>query len=204
MSFTQTCLSHAAEYHLYREQTGNESFNFAWELTETDPVILEVRGDGKFYENTCDPECRTIKWHYTEPGTDITAVRDDDVIRIEGTFNHKPFIKGFRIDENPWYQPLSFCLRCFVDSEERETVFWMIRPDTLSVTKFKIRKCRTEQLISQGGTTHALKLELGLTSLLKGLWHAHYWFREDDNLFIQYRGVHGLPGTPETVVRLVE
>jgi hypothetical protein len=80
----------------------------------------------------------------------------------------------------------------------------MIRPDTLDVIKFKIRKLQTEQLIFQGRSTYALKLELGLTSLLKGLWHAHYWFREDDGMFIQYRGVHGLPGTPETVIRLIE
>jgi hypothetical protein len=80
----------------------------------------------------------------------------------------------------------------------------MIRPDTLDVTKFKIRKLQKEHLIFNGRSTHAIKMELGLTSLLEGLWKAHYWCREEDGLFIQYRGIHGVPGTPETVIRLIE
>jgi hypothetical protein len=30
------------------------------------------------------------------------------------------------------------------------------------------------------------------------------WFWEADGVFIQYRGVHGLPGTQETLIRMIE
>lgn len=200
----QICLAHAVEYHMYTQKTGNESFDFSWELTESDKIVVEVRGNGEFFQNICDPFCRTIEWHYCLEGTEIRAVRDGDVIRINGTFNNKPFIKGFKIDDNPWYQPLSYSLRCFLVSSEKEALFWMIRPDTLDVIKFKIRKLQKEHLIFNGRSTHAIKMELGLTSLLEGLWKSHYWFREEDGLFIQYRGIHGVPGTPETVIRLIE
>ena len=80
----------------------------------------------------------------------------------------------------------------------------MIRPDTLDVIKFKARKLQKEKIIFQGSATNVIKIELGLTSLLEGLWRSHYWFRENDGILIQYRGVHGMPDTPETVIRLIE
>lgn len=103
----QICLAQAVEYQMYTQKTGNESFDFSWELTESDKTMVEVRGNGEFFQNICDPFCRTIEWHFCLEGTEIRAVLDGDVIRINGTFNNKPFIKGFKIDDNPWYQPLS-------------------------------------------------------------------------------------------------
>ena len=204
MSFIQTCSAHALEHYQYRQTTGNDRFDFSWELTVSQNNVLRVRGNGEYYENICDDRCRTVEWRYVSEDSDITAVRDEDVIRVKGTFENKPFIKGFKIDDHPWYQPLSYCLRCFIEGPEDTTTFWMIRPDTLDAFKFEARKQSTEQIISPGGAVKAIKVELGLTSLLKGLWHAHYWFREADGIFLQYRGVHGLPGTPETIVRLIK
>ena len=204
MSFMQTCSTHALERHSYRQTTGSDSFDFSWELTISETNVLEVRGNGEYYENICDDRCRTIEWRYVTDDHDITAFRDDDVIRVEGTFENKPFIKGFKIDDLPWYQPLSYSLRCFIDSPDQKTAFWMIRPDTLDVIKFQARKLSKERIMLQGRSVMAVKVELGLTSMLKGLWHAHYWFSEADGIFLQYRGVHGMPGTPETIVRMIE
>lgn len=204
MSFMQVCPVNAVEYYTYRQKTGSDIFDFSWELTVSENNVVKVSGNGEFYENICDQTCQTLQWHYISEDTDITATRDNDVIRMEGISNNRPFIKGFKIDHHPWYQPLSYSLRCFIDSEEKETFFWMIRPDTLDVIKFKVRKLQKERLIFQGQSIMALKLELGLTSLLEGLWRAHYWFRMDEGIFIRYRGVHGMPGAPETIVQLIE
>jgi len=35
-------------------------------------------------------------------------------------------------------------------------------------------------------------------------WKAHSWFRQDDLLFVQYKGRNGLPGAPLTVIRLAQ
>jgi len=200
----QICPALSNESHWYRETTGKQIFDFFWEWIDSNPHVITVAGNGEYFSNMCGLSCRTIEWRFVREGTDIRAIRDDDVIRMEGKFNGKPFIKGFRIDDNPWYQPLSFSLRCFLDNPEPETLFWMIRPDTLDVTKFKIKKLGREAFIYNGRPTWTQKMELGLTSLLEGLWQAHYWFREEDGVFVQYRGVHGLPGTPETLVRMIE
>ncbi len=41
-----------------------------------------------------------------------------------------------------------------------------------------------------------------LQGMLAALWQAAFWFREDDRIFVRYQGVHGPPGTDETVVQL--
>ncbi|MEZ4566360.1 MAG: hypothetical protein R2860_05145 [Desulfobacterales bacterium] len=87
-----------------------------------------------------------------------TAVRHD-VIRVKGTFENKPFIKGFKIDDHPWYQPLSYCLRCFIEGPEDTTTFWMIRPDTLDAFKFEARKQSANKSFPERAVK-AIKVEL--------------------------------------------
>jgi len=47
------------------------------------------------------------------------------------------------------------------------------------------------------------KVVIELDGLMSAFWQAEYWFRSGDNLFFQYRGTHGPPGTAETRIRLI-
>ncbi|MEZ4566361.1 MAG: hypothetical protein R2860_05150 [Desulfobacterales bacterium] len=56
----QTCSAHALEHYQYRQTTGNDRFDFSWELTVSQNNVLRVRGNGEYYENICDDRCRTV------------------------------------------------------------------------------------------------------------------------------------------------
>jgi hypothetical protein len=43
-----------------------------------------------------------------------------------------------------------------------------------------------------------------LTGVRALVWRCTYTFRTSDDRMVSYRGVHGLPGTPETRIDLVE
>lgn len=108
-----------------------------------------------------------------------------------------------RIDAAPWYQPLSFALRAMLNADQFAATFWMIRPDTLTPVKLTAEKQQVEPLNIEGHSVDARRVRVSVAGWASMLWHSHYWFRADDHLFVQYRGVNGPPGIPETVVRLV-
>ena len=56
----------------------------------------------------------------------------------------------------------------------------------------------------RGPRLAAAKVVIRPDGLLGGLWRAEYWFRAEDGQFVRYRGTHGPPGTPETVISLLD
>jgi hypothetical protein len=54
-----------------------------------------------------------------------------------------------------------------------------------------------------GRRIQAWKVRIEPAGFFSFVWQAHYWFRQGDLLFIQYKGRNGPPGTPLTVIRLI-
>lgn len=197
--------SPASQILRYREQTGESSFTFLWrsEKDRAGVIITQDQGD-ETYSSVCTLEGATLSWRYIRrPDTDVRAERIGDRIQLSGRLDGKVIDQGRAIDGRPWFQPLSFSLQRMAASDAQTATFWTIRPDTLEIIAMQAHKSGTEQL-SAGETSHtADKVVIRLDGLLSGVWHADYWFRQSDNLFVAYRGTHGPPGTAETSIHLV-
>lgn len=55
-----------------------------------------------------------------------------------------------------------------------------------------------------GRTEEAMRVRVSPWGLLSLFWSSLYWFRPSDGAFLRYEAVRGLPGTPKTVVELIE
>jgi len=80
----------------------------------------------------------------------------------------------------------------------------MIRMDNLEPIRLKAVRLEPEAIAVFGKTVMTHKLKITLTGLLQNLWSAHYWFRSSDGVFLQYKGANGPPGTPETLIQLLD
>ncbi len=78
----------------------------------------------------------------------------------------------------------------------------MIRSDNLEVVEMQAVKGKVEEITVAGRKVRARKVVIRRRGILAALWQAAFWFREDDRIFVRYQGVHGPPGTDETVVQL--
>jgi hypothetical protein len=197
--------SPASQLLRYREQTGESSFTFLWrsEQDRTGVTITQDQGD-ETYSSVCTPEGTTLSWRYLRrPDTDIRAERIGDRIQLSGRLDGKVIDQSRTIDGRPWFQPLSFSLQRMVARDAQTATFWTIRPDTLEIIAMKAEKFGSEQLPRGDFGQTADKVVIRLDGLLSGVWHADYWFRQSDNLFVGYRGTHGPPGTPETSIHLI-
>jgi hypothetical protein len=199
--------SPASQVFRYREQTGDARFTFSWRLDrERDAAIVTQHQENEVYSSVNTLEGTTLSWRYVkQPDTDVRAERVGDTLRFSGRFDGKSIDRSQAIDPRPWYQPLSFCLQRLVAHEPRKTAsFWTIRPDTLEVLAMQAEKTGSEQIATgNGGFETAEKVVIRLDGLLSSFWQAEYWFRHGDNLFLQYRGTHGPPGTDETRICLI-
>lgn len=60
----------------------------------------------------------------------------------------------------------------------------------------------SERLVSAGQDVAAQRVRIRLDKLIAVFRETSYWFRQQDQVFLRYRGVHGPPGTDETLIEL--
>ena len=111
-----------------------------------------------------------------------------------------------QIDGLPWYQTVTFSLRPMVMSKEQDSVsFWTLRPDTLALVKLRAIKETEEQIQVNNSTVKAQRVRVTPDNeLLSFFWQGNYWFRSQDGVFVKFEGINGPPGTPKTVIELVQ
>ncbi len=191
---------------IYREQTGDEMHEYEWQLKrQGDQVVITSREPDKFFETTCAPDGSTLRWEYhAEDGSMVVAHRQGDTLIVERNGKGKQEKSAEKLDARPWYQPLSFSLRTVAAGEPQASSFWMIRPDTLELVALTAEKKKCRPVEVNQSAIPACEVEIRKEGLFASFWHASYWFRREDKQFVRYEAVHGGPGTPETVIQLVE
>ncbi len=201
-------VSPASQEFQYRERTGAESLTFLWRTEQGhDGITVTVTQDQKneFYSSVCAQDGSTLSWHHIRrPDTDVRAERIGNRIQFSGRFGGKEIKRSETIDQRPWYQPLSYSLQRLVARGQQAATFWTIRPDTLDILAMQAKQSECETLGTGKQAFTARKVVIRLDGLLSGIWHAEYWFRLSDTLFVQYRGTHGPPGTAETAIHLID
>jgi hypothetical protein len=198
--------THAApdsEQYVYIEKTGDRKKSFTWSLRPAaDGVVIEALFEDGTFINTCDPSGRTREWMVVQSDERVRVVREENSLVFSGYLKGERIDRRVEIDACPWFQPLTYSLRKFLDSPQERITFWHIRSDTLEPVKLLALKSGKQGEICQGTRGHLV--ELRPVGLLAPLWRASYWFRSSDKVFCRYESRHGGWGTPLTIVSLQE
>lgn len=192
----------AQEQHTYIEMTGDRKDSFVWKLNQLgNGVEIEASGGKEKLINTCDRSGMTRKWIVTTPERNVKVEREGNTLVFSGFHQGKHVDKIVAIDESPWFQPLSFSLRKFIDSPQESILFWHIRSDNLEPVKLAAVKIGLSSEDNCDGQKGYL-VEIRPSGVFASLWHALFWFRSGDNVFCRYESRHGVWGTPSTVIFL--
>ena len=196
--------SRAKEIYRYIENTGPQTSFFTWQLDFNNELMATVtsREEKVLYVNICDQSGATCTWRMEKEDVRIWAQRRGNELYVRGREAGEPIEKVFSLDSAPWFQPLSYSLRRFLATDEQKQVFWMIRLDKLKPMKFQAVREGVEEIATTGSKCKAVKIKISPTGLFSCFWHAYYWFRQEDGLFLRYEGTHGPPGTPKTIINL--
>ncbi|MGD8854352.1 MAG: hypothetical protein PVI28_18415 [Gammaproteobacteria bacterium] len=202
-AFSNVLCSEVVRQHTYIEETGSLASTHTWIVREGGGTV-ETRWltPDKAYFNRSDESGNTLEWRVRQGDREITARRTGNIIHLEQTRGVDTVREDLQIDESPWFQPLSYALGRFSQSQLKSVVFWTIRPDSIDAVKLKASRLEEEPVTTRAGRFIARKVSIALSGFLSRFWHAHYWFRNTDGLFLRYEGVNGLPGTPATTIQL--
>lgn len=191
----------------YLETTGKYKAEISWKINpEKYWTILEASHAEETYTTTNDTELNAMEWHLKNKvnKTEVSAKRQKNLIAISGIFRTKPIKRSIKIDDDPWYQPMSFSLSRFAKSNKKVIYFWTLNPNDLKPYKIKALNYGKETINIDGKEIKTYKVKVILTGFKSAFWHAFYWFRQDDTALIQYKGVDGPPTTPVTIIKLIE
>lgn len=185
----------------YQEKTGDKIVSFTWnEHRDGEKRIITLIGDGLKYTNVCLPTGETLEWyHENSEGLKIEARRKQNKIYMSGTSQGVPFQRVEIIDERPWFQPLSYSLRTFLESDAETTSFWIVRDSNQKTYAMKARKTGREEIETLSGLVPTHKVEVRVDGFFSAFWHGTYWYRQDDGMFLKYKSVQGV-GAPPTVI----
>ena len=156
----------------------------------------------KIFYNRCEPSGATIEWQYRGQEADVRAHREGRTLVVQGQRQGKPFKKSHPIDEAPWWQPLSYALQPFVQSDRQTLRFWLIRTDNFEPMKLKAVRSGTEEIFVDGRQYSSSRIDVSPSGPLSFVWHGSYWFRQSDAVFLQYAGGHLLSGALDTLIRI--
>ena len=193
----------ALEQYQYVEMTGAAKSIISWEAYTTHNTKVCVRYGNTIFVNNCDRFGATTQWQYQHTDTEIHVKRIENKLYMVGTSKGQKVNRVIRLDDSPWFQPLSYSLRYFLASDQSSVEFWIIRSDNLSVIKMKAVKDAIEEIQIDDKRFSSHKIVVSPDGFAGYLWSGRYWYRVSDGLFLRYVGTKGWPGTPETTIELL-
>ncbi len=200
-SFSANPLVYGGGKYYFQQTTGSDTVNIHWEYFPEAKNRLTVVRPNETFTFEHDSLFATISLHYqsTDGISNYSATRIGNTIQFQGKFKGEYIDKSVDIDEKPWFQSIPFCLgHAIISNRVTQSIdFWVYRPDQFSSVKLEAERDETVK------SDHNTDMIVHPTGLFSHFWHGRYRFRSD-GLFVEYIGVNGLPGTPETVIKNIE
>lgn len=193
---------------LYREQTGPAvKLIKVLEEEQYGGSLLHLwYSSGESYRISSDSSRATLSFDYRDPaaGTEYSAHRSGNAIRIEGVLKGRPASRVVDIDGNPWYESLEFGLRDFaVSGSRRPALAWVIVPENTVAYLVALGLERIEPIDVSGRSVEAVRVRVSLRGIPAFFWSTLYWYRVPDGAFVKFEGPRGGFGSIPTIMELV-
>jgi len=143
---------------------------------------------GREIENTVlDEQFGTLSWrsYFPETGYDFVGERRGDTVFVEGLFEGRPVKKANKIDHRPFYYDWKLGLVGFVRSNDEKRQFWVLRPDNQKMYVFEARREDVQTIEVNGKDVEAVRVNWGLTGIMRPFFNGDMWFRVEDGLFMR-------------------
>jgi hypothetical protein len=194
---------------VYRDLTGHlvTMIYLREETHGEDVTIRSTLSDGDLHSVEMDASRATVHYDFASPArkTAYSVNREGNDITIQGTLRGQPVSRRIPIDTHPWYQSMEWSLQPLVVSgSSQPLVFWVVQPFEGQAYLMQAREEKAEAITVDGRTVEARRVRVSPRGILSVVWSSLYWFRPSDGAFLRYEAVRGLPGTPKTIVELIE
>lgn len=184
----------------YNYSCGPEKSVIRWTESKKDNhIYLKTVQGNEIHSYVMTLNYKTLSWEYSNPAenTDIKVVLENGVYKMIGAFKSKTFSKIYTSKGYPWYQNIGFNLG-YSMKDKSNFKFECIRPDNLKLYEMQ---AEAKEIINNNGTQEQ-RINIHLTGMLARFFGSDYYIDCSTRRFVKYKGVHGPPGTPETIITI--
>lgn len=172
-------------------------------------TLQSTSSAGEQHTVIVDDALRTVAWRYenTATATRVEAVgTQEGLVRLTGQVEGSLVDATLRLSEAVWIQSIERSMQRLALSGSRgdRLRFSVIQPDTLSSRTLQAQIMGDETITVDGTEVEARRIRISLPGFGVLIWRSDYWFRLSDGLFVQSDVTRGPPGTPTTIVSLLE
>lgn len=184
---------------LFNYSCGNNSSTITWTQTsEGGQTKFRTVQGSEINEYIIGSDWITLSWHHvnSNENTDLTVIKINGNYKMEGKFKSKPVSKTIQSKGKVWRQNIGFHL-ADVMKDKSSITFECFRPDNLELYEMKADVKET----NNNGSIQEQRVNVHLTGMLSQFFGTNYYIdMQTRGHFIKYKGVHGAPGTPETII----
>lgn len=193
-------------YPIYAQTTeydyscGDKKAKITWSKSSKNNLIyLKTVQGSEVQTYMMTPDYHTISWEYSNQNenTNFKVVLRNGIYKINGILKSKPYSKAYTTHGVPWFQNIGFNIGYSIKKKPTFR-FECIRPDNLKL--YEMQADGKEIIVRNG--IHEQRINIHLTGLLSKFFGCDYYINLPSGQFIQYKGVQGAPGTPETRITI--
>lgn len=184
----------------YNYTCGRDNQAIIWTVTRKEDLIyLETIQGNEVHKYAINHDYKTISWEYANisENTNLKVVLKNGIYNLQGTFKSKKISKAYNSNGYPWYQNIGFNVGHTIKGKANFK-FECIRPDNL---KFYEMQAEAKEIVENNGIQEQ-RINVHLAGMLAKYFGSNYYINCNTRQFVRYNGVHGPPGTPETIITL--
>ena len=189
----------------YNEEKDGKIKVSTWEIVTKDKKITITGNEEnatyfmEFKEKPYELEKYSCKTK--DDKADYTFQRNGKILKISGKADGNEISKEYDIGNSKWFQNFGFCLKPFVDSNDKSIKFIIINPKDFSKIDMIAEKEENEKLKIKNKEFDSIKIKITLTGFKSMFWHGDIWFDSKTKEYLKYQANEG-PHTAETTITL--
>lgn len=190
----------------YIETTGDNQIEYNYSSTQIEAgFLIEFSSAYKYEKCITDSAYYCQLWEYSCPtkNTNFVAERKNNVIHLVGTLEGLEIDKKIKISNLPWIQFWEYSIKNMIESNNNSMKFISIDADKPKKTAtFKVKNKGMQEININNQEENAIHFVVSIKGLPALIFHADFWFRKTDNLFIRSEMPQG-PFAPITRMQIL-
>ena len=180
----------------YNETTSGVQIEYAYSITKTaSGFILELSSSDLKEKCITDTSYFCMIWEYscTAKNTQFVAERKNNTIHLVGIFEGQKIDRKIETSNLPWVQFWEYGINNMLESKKSNMEFISIDPSkSEKIRTFVVKRKSVHKIDIDNQEEDAIHLVISIKGLPAFIFHADYWVRETDYLFLRSEMPQGL------------
>ncbi len=190
----------------YIETTDDKQIEYNYSVLKIETgFIIELTSANKHEKCITDSSyyCRLWEYSYPAKNTKFVAERKNGIIHLIGTLDGQKIDKRITISKLPWLQFWEYGIKNMIESNNNSMKFVSIDPNKPKKTAtFKVKNKGVKKININNKQEDAIYLVVSIKGLPAPIFHADFWHRKTDNLFLRSEMPQG-PFAPITRMQIL-